>query len=194
MLSPSLTKNDRLANIIIPAFSIIVFIVVVFLENFRIKIQLPFNIHYFALFNAINNSIVAVLLIVALFAVKNKKYELHKSLMLIALVLSLLFLVSYIIHRLFSPETKFGDSNHDGLLSKDEYDAVSNVRLAYFMLLATHIFFAATVLPFVLYTAYRALTSDFEKHKKIAKLTWPVWFYVALTGPIVYYFISPYYY
>jgi len=113
--------------------------------------------------------------------------------MLTSLVLSIIFLVSYIAHHLLAGETKFGDSNHDGLLSTAELQAVGNWRIFYFIILSTHIFLAAVILPCILFTAYRALISEFPQHKKLARITWPLWFYVAVTGPLVYWMISPYY-
>ena len=109
------------------------------------------------------------------------------------LVLSILFLVSYICHHLFAGETKFGDLNHDGLVSEVERSTAGKIRIIYYFLLGTHILLAGIVLPFILFSAYRALTGDFDKHKKLVRITWPIWFYVAVTGVVVYCMISPYY-
>jgi len=113
--------------------------------------------------------------------------------MLTALVLSIAFLVSYIIHKLLSGEARFGDVNHDGLLSDDEKAAVGSIRGIYYFILGTHIVLAAVILPFILFTAYRAMIAEWPAHKKIARYTWPLWFYVAVTGPVVYFMIKPYY-
>lgn len=193
MLAASLTKNDRLANWLIGIFSVVVFAVVVILGRVKLQVDLGFNVHIFAVINAVINSVVALLLIAALIAVKQKKYMLHKKMMMTALILSILFLVSYIAHHLLSGDTKFGDTNHDGILSADEKLAVGSLRIIYYIILSMHIFLAAIILPFILFTAYRALTAEFPAHKKLAKITWPLWLYVALTGPIVYWLISPYY-
>jgi len=125
--------------------------------------------------------------------VKTCQYKLHKQLMLAALVLSVVFLVSYIAHHLLAGEAKFGDGNHDGIVSEEELQAVGSTRLIYFIILITHIFLAAIILPFILFTAYRALTAEYAVHKRLAKITWPLWLYVAVTGPIVYWMIHPYY-
>ena len=193
MLEPILQKNDKQAKLLIGVFSVVVFVAVSFLTKFTITVELPFDKHIFALANAIINAAVAVLLVAALVAVKQKKYALHKNIMLTALFLSVLFLVSYIAHHLLAGETKFGDTDHDGLVSIAEQAVVGNLRAFYFILLFTHIILAATSLPFILFTAYRGLTSEFEDHKKIARRIWPIWFYVAVTGPLVYLMISPYY-
>ncbi|MFC4231910.1 DUF420 domain-containing protein [Parasediminibacterium paludis] len=193
MLEASLKKNDKKAYVLIGIFSIIVFAVVVLLGKFKLEIDLGFNVHIFATINAIVNALIAVLLVLALVAVKKGNYLLHKKFMMAALVMSIVFLVSYIAHHLLAGEAKFGDSNHDGIVSDDEKLAVGNIRVVYYLILATHIFLAAVILPFILFTAYRALIGEFSLHKKLARITWPLWFYVAVTGPIVYLMISPYY-
>ena len=193
MLPASLTKNDKKAYWLIGIFSVVVFSVVVLLGKFQLEVDLGFDVHIFATANAFINASIAVLLVAALWAVKNKQYALHKKLMLAALVLSVLFLVSYIAHHLLAGEAKFGDSNHDGLVDEQELLAVGNTRLIYFIILITHIFLAAIILPFILFTAYRALTAEYTLHKKLAKITWPLWLYVAITGPVVYLMIHPYY-
>jgi putative membrane protein len=193
MLPPSLTKNDKQAKWLIGLFSVVVFTVIVLLSRYKLEIDLGFNIHIFAMINAFLNATTAILLIAAVWAVKNGKYVLHKQLMMIALILSILFLVSYIAHHLFAGEAKFGDSNHDGMVSPDEIVLAGKTRMVYFFILGTHIILAAIILPFILFTTYRALTAEFTKHKKLARITWPLWFYVAVTGPVVYWMISPYY-
>lgn len=179
LLSPSLKKNDKQARLLIGVFSFVVFAVVVLLGRVKLEVDLGFDIHIFAAINAVINSAIALLLIGALVAVKQRKFLLHKNLMMTALVLSVLFLVSYIIHHLLSGSTEYGGEG--------------TIKLVYYFILITHIFLAAIILPFILYTAYRGLTSEFDKHKKLARITWPLWFYVAVTGPVVYLMISPYY-
>lgn len=179
MLTPAWKKNDRKANILIITFSVIVFAVILLLSRIQLKADLGFDVHIFALINAIINSIVAVLLVVALLAAKSGKYERHKKLMMTAMVLSILFLVSYIAHHLLAGDTKFGG---EGI-----------IRYIYYFILATHIPLAGIILPFILFTAYRGLIGEYPRHRKLAKITWPLWFYVAITGPIIYVLISPYY-
>ena len=169
MLEPVLKKNDKLAYILIGVFSVIVLAVVTFLSKFTLDVELPFDKHIFALINAVINSAVAILLIAGLIAVKQKNYTVHKSIMLTAMILSLLFLVTYIAHHLLAGEAKFGDANFDGLVDDAEKAVLGNTRPFYLILLGTHIVLAATSLPFILWTAYRALTSDFEAHKNLAK-------------------------
>jgi putative membrane protein len=193
MLPPALAKNDRKANWLIIVFSLFVFLLVGYLNRIKLEVNVGFDVHIFALFNAIVNSIVTVLLLLALIAVKQKKYLLHKRLMLTALVLSVLFLVSYICHHLLAGDSIFGDINHDGKLSEEEKSAAGGMRTFYYIILATHIPLAGLVLPFILFTAYRALIAEYALHKKYARIVWPVWIYVSLTGVLVYLLISPYY-
>ena len=193
MLAPLIQKNDKQAKVLIGIFSAIVFIAVTFLSKFTLTVELPFDKHIFALINALLNTAVAVLLVVALLAVKQKKYVLHKNIMFAAMALSVLFLVTYIAHHLLAGEARFGDTDHDGVVSELEKAAAGNSRPLYLILLSTHIILAATSLPFILFTAYRAMTAEFEDHKRKAKRMWPIWFYVAVTGPLVYLMIKPYY-
>lgn len=193
MLPPALAKNDRKANWLIIVFSVFVFLLVGYLNRIKLEVNVGFDVHIFALFNAIINSIVTVLLVVALIAVKQQRYLLHKRLMLTALVLSVLFLVSYICHHLLAGDTIFGNTNHDNLLSEEERAEAGGMRTFYYIILATHIPLAGLILPFILFTAYRALIAEWPRHKKLARITWPIWLYVSVTGVLVYLLISPYY-
>lgn len=179
MLPASIQKNDKTANLLIILFSVIVFVAVVFLSKIKLELNLPFNVHLFAKFNALINSAVSFLLLVGLLSVKRGRYALHKKVMLTAMVLSFLFLVSYICHHLLSDSTVFGGEG--------------TIRYVYYFILITHIILAAIILPFILFTSYRALVAEFTAHKKLARITWPIWFYVSVTGVIVYLMISPYY-
>lgn len=193
MLQPAIAKNDKEAKWLIGIFSVVVFTAVVILGRVKLDLGLNFDVHIFAKANAFINATIAVLLVAALVAVKQRQYLLHKRLMFAALILSVVFLLSYITHHLLAGEARFGDADHDGLVSDIEKAAVGSVRTVYFIILSTHIFLAAIILPFILFTAYRALTGEYPQHKKLAKITWPLWLYVAITGPVVYWMISPYY-
>ena len=179
MLPAVWKKNDAKARVFIIAVSAIVFGIIVSLGRIKLDVQFGFDEHIFARINAAINSTVSVLLLLALIAVKNKKYLLHKRIMITAIILSCLFLVSYICHHLFTGETKFGGEG--------------SIRYIYYFILGTHIILAAVILPFILFTAYRSMIGEFSRHKKLARITWPIWFYVAVTGVVVYFMISPYY-
>lgn len=125
------------------------------------------------------NGITAVLLVVAVIAVKNGKLKLHENLMKMAIGCSLLFLVMYIAYHMTTPSTKFGGEG--------------NIKYVYYFVLLTHILLSIAIIPLVLITYVRALAERFDKHKRIAKITFPLWLYVAVTGVVVYLMISPYY-
>jgi len=179
MLQPSLKKNDKKARVLIFTLSAIVFAAVLVLSRVKLDVDPGFDVHLFALANAVINSVVAVLLVAGLITVKQKDHVSHKQIMLFAILLSVLFLVSYICHHLFAGETRFGGEGIG--------------KTVYYIILFTHIPLAGIVLPFILFTAYRALTGEYDKHKKLVRITWPLWFYVAVTGVLVYLMISPYY-
>ncbi len=174
-----IAKNDKAARNFIMAVSGIVFIAVILLSRIKLNVELGFNPHLFAMINALINSTVSVLLIAALIAIKQKKITLHRNLMFTSIILSVLFLLSYIMHHLFTHETPFGGTGA--------------LKTFYYVVLFSHIILAGIILPFILYTAYRALTAEFGRHKKLAKITWPIWLYVSITGVVVYLMISPYY-
>ena len=179
MLTPLFKKNDKQARLLIFTVSFVVFAAVAVLSRVKLEVDLGFDIHIFALINAVINSAVSLLLVWALIAVKGKNYLLHKKLMLTAIILSVLFLVSYIAHHLLAGDTVYGGEG--------------SIRYFYYFILITHIILAAIILPFILFTAYRSLTGEYDKHKKLARYTWPLWLYVSVTGVLVYLMISPYY-
>ncbi len=179
MLSPVLKQNDKQARLLILTVSFVVFAAVVILSRVQLDVDLGFDVHVFAMINAVINSLVSLLLVAGLVAVRKKKFVQHKNIMFAAIILSVLFLVSYIAHHLLAGDTIYGGEGA--------------IRYVYYFILITHIILAAVILPFILFTAYRSLTGQYDKHKKLAKYTWPLWLYVSITGVAVYLFISPYY-
>lgn len=125
------------------------------------------------------NALTAVILIVAFIAVKNKKIVLHEKLMTTAIFCSLLFLIMYVAYHMTSDSTVFGG---EGI-----------IKYVYYFILITHIILSIIIIPFVLITYLRGLTDDIDRHRKIARITFPLWLYVTITGVIVYVMISPYY-
>ena len=125
------------------------------------------------------NGITAVVLVIAVLAIKNGKRKLHETLMKVAIGLSVLFLVMYVAYHMTADSTPFGG---EGI-----------IRYVYFFLLISHILLSIIIIPLVLITYVRALAQRFDSHKKIAKITFPIWLYVAVTGVIVYLMIAPYY-
>lgn len=125
------------------------------------------------------NAITAVLLVVAVRQVKVGNKKTHERLMKVAIVLSALFLVMYVAYHMTSDSTPYGGTGA--------------IRYLYFFILITHIILSITVIPFVLISYVRAISGNYKMHKKIARITYPIWLYVAITGVIVYFMISPYY-
>jgi len=175
----NITKNDKKARILILLVSAVIFVAIVILGRVKVDVDLGFNEHLFAKLNAVINTTVAFLLLFGLISAKQGNYTRHKNIMLSAIAFSVLFLGFYICHHLFAGETKYGGTG--------------GMRYFYYFILGTHIVLAGIILPFILFTAYRALINENDKHRKLAKVTWPIWFYVAVTGPLVYLMISPYY-
>jgi len=145
---------------------------------FRVKI-LGYDFSFLPPIYATINGITAVLLIAAVVAIKNKRRTLHEALMKTCIGLSGLFLAMYVAYHMTSDSTPYGG---EGWL-----------RSVYFFILITHITLSVVVVPFVLFTFSRALSGNFERHRALAKFTFPIWLYVAITGVIVYLMISPYY-
>lgn len=159
----------------------------------RPNVEAGFNVYLLPLFHAILNSATAVLLLGSLFFIRIGQIKAHKITNLIAVALSTIFLVSYVTYHFFTESTKFGDLNHDHVVDATEKALLGGSAYLYYFILLTHILLAIIIVPLVLFTLLRGFQSDFVKHKKIARITWPIWFYVAVTGVIVYIMISPYY-
>jgi putative membrane protein len=139
------------------------------------------------------NAACSVLLVVSLIFIRRKNIQAHKVTNVIAFVLSALFLVFYILFHLYEKDTRFGDADHNGLLSAAELAAVGSYRYIYFVILITHIILAVAVLPLILISFLRGFSMQVERHRKIVRWAYPVWLYVAVTGVVVYLMISPYY-
>ena len=139
------------------------------------------------------NALTAIVLIMALIQIKKGNRKTHERFMKIAIGLSVLFLLMYVMYHMTSDSTKFGDTDGDGILSDLESSALGAIKYVYYFILFSHILLSVTVIPFVLVTYVRAINGDFKMHKKIARVTFPLWLYVAVTGVIVYLMISPYY-
>jgi putative membrane protein len=139
------------------------------------------------------NAATAALLIMALRFIKKGNVQLHQKTIQVALVLSVLFLLCYVAYHMTSDSTVYGDLDANGQLDAIEKSAVASTRLAYIILLLSHIFLSVAVIPVVLFTYLHAWEGNYQKHKKWAKFAFPIWLYVAVTGVIVYFMISPYY-
>ena len=139
------------------------------------------------------NGLTAILLICALIAIKSKKVTLHKWLMKTCIALSLAFLVMYIAYHITSSSTLYGDSDRNGVRSLAETQEVGYLLYVYWTILFSHIILSIALIPLVLTSYVRAIQEEFDPHRKISKITFPVWLYVATTGVVVYLMISDYY-
>ncbi len=169
-------QSSKKYNTLIIILSIAIPLVVASLFKVKIDIDLPF---FLPPIYATINAITGLLLLIAVWAIKNNKRVLHERLMKTAIVCSIIFLALYLLYHMTSDATKFG--------------GIGTIKYIYLFILFTHILLSVIVIPFVLITYVRAITSDFEKHKKIAKFTFPLWLYVTISGVVVYLMISPYY-
>lgn len=189
-------ENLKLAKKLNAAAWIITVAVLVLVGMMRqVKITLPdgWDLGFLPPAHATLNALTAVMLVVAYVFIRKKKIEAHRKSIYAALTMSLLFLLSYVAYHFTSPETLFGDLDHNGVLSPEELGAVSNLRPVYLVLLLSHIGLAAVSLPFILFTFIRGYTGQYAKHRKMARWVFPVWLYVAVTGPICYLMLMPYY-
>ena len=161
----------------------------------RVKIPLPegVDLSFLPPFHAAVNATAAVVLVIALVAVLKGRIGLHRKMIMTAMGLSVLFLLSYVAYHFTSNEVKFGDANLDGIVGPAELSKVGGMRTVYLILLASHIILAAVSLPFILFTFIAGWTNRFSAHKRLAKWVFPIWLYVAVTGPVCYLMLRPYY-
>jgi len=145
---------------------------------FGVKVD-GYNLSFLPPIYASINAVTAICLIAALVAIKNKNISVHENLMKLSLGLSALFLVAYILYHITSDSTPYGGEG--------------TLKYVYFIILITHILLSIGIIPLVLVSFVKALAKRFDKHKKIAKFTYPLWLYVAVSGVVVYFMISPYY-
>ena len=163
-------------NKLIVVLSILIPVVVAVLFGVKIDAELPV---FLPPIYASVNAVTALVLILAFMAIRKKNIKLHERLMKFAIILSVVFLVMYVAYHMTSDSTQF--------------EGEGAIKYLYYFILITHILLSIIVIPFVLITYVRAITNNIEKHKKIAKITFPLWLYVAMTGVVVFIMISPYY-
>jgi len=174
-------QNEKKYNKWIVVLSIAIPIIVAALFGVNLR-DFGFNVQPLTMLPPIYatiNGLTAVILIIAFFAIKNKNIVLHENLMTTAVGCSAVFLILYMAYHMTSDSTKFGG---EGL-----------IKYVYYFVLITHILLSIVIIPLVLITFVRALSENFERHKKIARITFPLWLYVAVSGVVVYLMISPYY-
>ncbi len=161
----------------------------------RVKIALPegWDVSFLPPFHAGVNALTAVVLLAAFYFIKQKNVTAHRRSIYVALGLSVLFLLSYVAYHFTTPETLYGDVDGNGKLDVGELAAVGASRTVYLALLLSHIVLAALSLPLILFTFIRAYTNQFDRHRKMARWVFPMWLYVAVTGPVCYWMLRPFY-
>ena len=195
-MSPNLTARPHLEGKLKIAAWVVTGVVLLLVGLMRrVKIPLPddVDVGFLPAVNASINSLTALLLVVALVFVKQKKLTAHRNAIYACLALSVVFLLCYVGYHFTTPEVLFGDQNGDGVVDATELAAVGGMRTAYLVILFSHIGLAGVLLPFILLTSLRAFVGKYEAHKKLARFVWPMWLYVAVTGPVVYVMLRPYY-
>ena len=182
---------EKKLNVAAYVISVVVLLLVGLMR--RVKIDLGIDFSFLPPVHSTLNALTAVSLLVALYFIKNKQVENHRRAIYAAMICSALFLLCYVLYHFTTPEIKYGDLDHNGLLSPEELAAVAGSRGTYLGVLLTHIVLAAVILPFILLTFNRAYTNQFDRHKRMARWVYPLWLYVAITGPICYLMLKPYY-
>lgn len=183
---------EKRLNIAAYIVSAVVLLLVTAMRNFP-KLDLGVDFGFLPPVHAVLNGTAAVCLIFALYYIKQKNVLAHRRMIYAALACSALFLLCYVLYHSTTAEIKFGDSDHNGLVDAAEIAAVGGMRGLYLIILITHITLAALILPFILLTFNRAFTNQFDRHKKMARWVYPIWLYVAITGPVCYLMLQPYY-
>lgn len=191
-LEPNRALEKKL-NILSVVISIAVLALVGMMRNPKFKIATDIDFSFLPPFHSTLNALAAVALIAALYFIKNKNMKAHRNSIYAAMVLSAMFLLSYVVYHFTNDAVKFGDANFDGVVSEAEKTAVGGTRTIYLLLLITHVTLAGVILPFILLTFNRAFTNQFDRHKKMARYVYPLWLYVAITGPVCYLMLRPYY-
>ncbi len=181
--------NKKLKNAIL-AVSIVIPVAVAVL--FSVKVE-GFDLTFLPPIYASLNGLTAIGLVLALTAIKFKKIKLHQRIIQFCLSFSILFLLLYVLYHMTSDSTKYGDINGNGILESAEALAISDTRGLYFFILVSHIFLSLIVIPLVLFAYKFAWEGNYERHKKWTRFAFPIWLYVAITGVVVYYMISPFY-
>lgn len=182
---------ERKMNRVAWALSAVVLLLVGLMRAVRIPTSIDFS--FLPPMHATLNALTAVALVAALVFIKKKQIARHRAAIYTAMGLSVLFLLSYVVYHFTSVEVRYGDVDHNGVVDAAERAAVGGLRPVYLVLLITHITLAAGILPFILFTFNRAFTAQYARHKAMARWVFPVWLYVAVSGPLCYLMLRPFY-
>ena len=190
---PTFPEKERALKIAIVIASVAVTGLVMLMRVYKLPVPDGWDVGFLPAVNATLNALTAVALVFSLIYVKQGQVVRHRNANAVALGLSVVFLLCYVIYHFTTPEVKFGDANLDGVVDAAETAAVGGTRTIYLLILITHITLAGILLPFILWTTMYSLTGQYARHRKLSKIVWPLWMYVAITGPVVYLMLRPFY-
>ena len=193
---PQLTtypEKERGLKITIWIVSAVVVLLVGAMRQYKLPVPDGWDVGFLPAVNATLNALTAVALLFSLYFIKQGRVVAHRNANAAALGFSVLFLVCYVAYHFTTQEVKFGDVDHDGVVSAAEAAEVAGRRTIYLVILFSHIILAGTLLPFILLTTLKALVGKYTAHRKMARIVWPLWLYVAITGPVVYLMLREYY-
>lgn len=173
--------------------SVVVLLLVGAMRQYKLPVPDGWDVGFLPGVNALLNGLTAVALIFSLVFIKRGQVVRHRNANAVALGLSVMFLLCYVVYHFTTPEVIFGDSDQNGILSAAESAAVAGLRPWYLLILFSHIGLAGILLPFILLTTLRALVGKYALHRKMARVVWPLWLYVAITGPVVFLMLRSYY-
>jgi len=169
------TQEIKRLNIIASVFSVVILLVVVFMRKIHIETSIDFS--FLPIFHSSLNALAGIVLVFAYLQIKKGQIQNHKRLMTTALIMSGVFLVSYVLYHITTPEIR--------------YCGVGTIRYVYFLLLISHVVLSGISFPFILFTYIRGLTDQRQRHKKLAKIIFPIWLYICISGPICFLMLYP---
>jgi putative membrane protein len=176
MMEPNLALAKKL-NTAAWIVSVVVLALVVAMQRIHFELPEGVSLRFLPAFHAVVNSLTAVVLLIAFYFIRKKQVDLHRKTIYVAIALSVVFLLSYVAYHITTPPTSYG----------------GDMKILYYTLLISHIVLAAVSFPFILFTFVRAYTNQFDRHKAMARWVFPIWLYVAVTGPLCYWMLKPFY-
>lgn len=190
---PTYPEKERTLKILVWVVSAVVLILVGVMRRYKLPVPDGWDVSFLPAVNATLNGLTAVALLFSLYYVKRRDVVKHRNANATALAFSVLFLLCYVVYHFTTAEVIYGDLDGNGLLSAAESAAVGGQRTVYLVILLSHIALAGILLPFILLTTVRALVGKYAAHRRMARIVWPLWLYVAITGPVVYLMLRSYY-
>ena len=190
---PTYPEREKTLRVLVWVVSAVVLILVGLMRQYKLPTPEGWDVSFLPAVNALLNGLTAVALLFSLYYIKQREVVKHRNANAVALGLSVVFLLCYVAYHFTTQDVIYGDADGNGVLSEAEAAAVSGIRPWYLVILISHITLAGILLPFILLTTLRALVGKYAAHKRMARFVWPLWLYVAITGPVVYLMLRSYY-